>query len=133
VTRVREYKPADFEAIKRIHASSGLPETCLPDLTNPLFFVKVVADDQGKVTQAGFVKLTGEAYILVDHSHGLAQERWSVAQSVVNHGLAAAAKKGLSDVSCWLPPMLERSFGDRRLRELGFIKSPWPCYTALLE
>jgi hypothetical protein len=123
---------ADLEQVTALHARSGLPSVCLPDLANPLFFVKVVAESEGKVVQAGFVKLVGEAYVLVDHEFGEPGERLSILESLVTQGLAAASAKGLSDVSCWLPPPLEKSFGPR-LKALGFIRSPWPCFSALLE
>jgi hypothetical protein len=129
---IRDFKLSDLEAVKELHAKSGLPSVCLPDLTNPLFFVKVVAESNGKVVQAGFVKLIGEAYILVDHDAGEPGERLSTLESVVCKGLSSASAKGLSDVSAWLPPDLEKSFGPR-LKALGFIRSPWPNFSVLLE
>jgi hypothetical protein len=129
---IRDYRISDLEAVKELHAKSGLPGVCLPDLTNPLFFVKVIAESEGKVVQAGFVKLVGEAYVLLDHEAGEPGERLSILESLVAKGLSAASAKGLSDVSCWLPPELEKSFG-ARLKALGFIRSPWPSFSVLLE
>lgn len=129
---IRDYKISDLKAVEELHAKSGLPAPCLPNLADPLFFVKVVAEAEGKVVQAGFVKLIGEAYVLVDHDAGETGERLSTLESLVCAGLSAASAKGLSDVSCWLPPELEKSFG-KRLRALGFIRSPWPNFSVLLE
>lgn len=130
--RIRAYREDDLAAIERMHRESGLPANCLPVLTNPLFKVKIVADQQGKVVQAGFVKLTGEAFILVDHTHATPQERLDALEELVVHGLADAAKVGLDDVSAWLPPEVERAFGPR-LKALGFRESPWKSYSALLR
>jgi hypothetical protein len=130
--KIRVYHPSDLAAIKAMHAQSGLPPECLPPVESPLLFVKLVAEEDGKVTQAGFVKLTGEAYVLVDHEHGTAERRFETLRYIVAHGLNTASREGLQDVSCWLPPEVQQSFG-ARLESLGFIKSPWQSYTALLE
>ena len=75
---IRPYRNADSDAIKRLHKASGLPPTCLPDLLNPNFIVRCVAEAGGRVVQAGFVKLAGEAYVLIDHDYATAQERLQV-------------------------------------------------------
>lgn len=129
---IRAYQEGDLDRIRELHAKSGLPPECFPDLTNPLYFVKVIAETRNRITQAGFIKLTGEAYVLLDHEASTAQQRYATLNSLVAHGLGQAAAAGLNDVSCWVPPTLERSFG-KRLEAVGFIKSPWPAYTALLE
>lgn len=129
---IRTYKPEDILAVTKMHADSGLNPTCMPDLLNPNFVVRLVADEGGKPVQAGFVKLTGEAYVLVDHNHATPQERNSLLGDLIAHGLSRAAAYGLEDVSAWIPPELEKSFGGR-LKDLGWNKSPWACYSALLR
>jgi hypothetical protein len=129
---IRIYEESDFDAVKEIHLRSGLPPNCAPNPANKLFITKIVADEDGQIVQAGFVKLTGEAYVLVDHKFGTPEKRWDILQSLVIRGLHDAGARGLSDVSCWLPPSLEQSFAVR-LKALGFEKSPWNSYTAILE
>lgn len=128
--RVRPYKAADLETIKRIHRESGLPSNCFPSLTDKRFVVKLVAEQDGRVTQAAFVKLIGEGFILVDHSHSTPGERLEVLTELVAHGLADASAH-VNEVSAWLPPEVEKSFG-QRLIDLGWIRSPWQSYSALL-
>lgn len=128
---IRQYNALDWPDISEMHLSSGLPKQCLPDLLNPNFVVKIVSDSKGKAVQAGFVKLTGEAFVLVDHEHGTPQERWEALSELIAAGLAEAAKCGLDQVTCWLPPEVEAQFG-KRLTDLGFIRSPWVSYTANL-
>jgi hypothetical protein len=113
-----------------MYRESGLPENCLPALNDPRFVVKLVAEAAGKVVQAGFVKLIGEAFVLVDHSHSNPGERLDVLTELVARGLAGASRH-VNEVSAWLPPEVEASFGPR-LVELGWIKSPWSSYSALL-
>lgn len=131
MAQIRPYTEADLAAIKRMHIDSGLPLNCFPDLTNPNFKVRIIADHRGKAILAGFVKLTGEAFILVDHSYAVPGKRLDALEQLVAFGLAEAAKKKLDDVSAWLPPEVEKAFGPR-LEDLGFVKSPWPSYTAVL-
>jgi hypothetical protein len=130
-TIIRPYSESDLDAIIRLHRQSGLPDVCLPDLSNPLFCVKVCAERRNKVVQAGFVKIVGEAYLLVDHEVASPQERLDIVERLVATGLAEAASRGFEDVTAWLPPKVRRSFAPR-LTALGFIKSPWQSYTALL-
>lgn len=130
---IRQYNVSDYDALKKIHAASGLPANCFPNLRSPLNVVSLCATgSKGQVTQAGFIRLTGEAYVLVDHEAGKAQERWQSLQELVAKALASAAQCGIEDCSAWLPPEVEKSFGPR-LMDLGWIKSPWPTYSVLLR
>ena len=42
--RIREYTPADFDALRRMHAAQGFGYP-LPDLESPLFVAKLVLED----------------------------------------------------------------------------------------
>jgi hypothetical protein len=145
---IREYNETDLVALQAIHSQSGLPKNCMPNPRDPLMVVKLVAQDQSKrAVMSGFVKLTGEAYIQVDHNHGTAVSRLDLMEELVIHGLHAAAQPrmvkcehcerltaeaGLGEVTAWLPPSIERAFVPR-LRALSFERSPWQSYTALLK
>ncbi len=127
---IRKYRPQDLEAIKRLHVRSGLPANCFPDIQSRQSVVQLVSESRGVVTQAAFVKLVGEGYVLVDHDAGTPQERWASLGDLIARGLHDAAEH-VDQVSCWIPPTLEKSFGPK-LEVLGFIKSPWQSYTANL-
>ena len=129
---IRNYENSDLEEIKRIHSLSGLPQNCLPDPTQKQFVVKLAAEEQGRVVQAGFVRLTGEAYVLVDHRFSTPELRWEILQSLVIRGLHDAGKKDLTEVTAWVPPKLAESF-EPRLKALSFERSPWPSFTAILK
>jgi hypothetical protein len=129
---IRPYTKADLDAVKQMHQQSGLPPNCMPDLTSELFTVKIIAEEKGEAVQAGFVKITGEAYILIDHDFATPERRKEIMESLVIRGLFNSAQRGFEDVSCWLPPNLEKSFAPR-LKDLGFEKSPWQSYTAVLK
>lgn len=126
--RLREYSEADFAAVKRLHEASGLPGECLADFANPLFFVREVAERAGRVEQAVFLKIQGEAFLLVDHDAGTPEERWTMLRALAERGFERARGFGIEQVSAWLPPEIEKSFG-RRIKELGFERSRWMSWT----
>jgi hypothetical protein len=138
---IREYNALDEKALKEIHIRSGLPANCWPNLSNPLYLVRLVDTEGNRVVQGGFIKLTGEAYLLLDHNYDTPERRWQILQDLTVKALAEAAQPrfgslalagGLEDVSAWLPPPLVKSFWPR-LKSLGFEPSPWASYTALLR
>ena len=94
--------------------------------------MRKVVEDNGTVALASFLKMTAEAFVLVDHNHQTPDWRWLALQKLTACTLSEAAKKGVEDVSAWIPPQLDRSFGER-LIALGAIRSPWPAYSFILE
>lgn len=128
---IRPYVDNDLDSVKSIHGRSGLPNVCLPYLRNPNFIVKQVAEVSGKVVQAGFLKRQAEAFVLVDHDYSTPGERWEILQDLTAHVVNAGAKEGIEHISAWIPPQVESSFG-KKLLSLGFVRSPWPCYTLIL-
>jgi hypothetical protein len=64
--RIREYTPADLDALRRMHARQGF-DYAFPDLADPIFVSKlVVEDDDGRAVMASLARLTCEMYLLVD-------------------------------------------------------------------
>ena len=63
---IREYTPADLDALRRMHARQGF-DYAFPDLADPIFVSKlVVEDDDGRAVMASLARLTCEMYLLVD-------------------------------------------------------------------
>jgi len=63
---IREYTPADLDALRRLHASQGF-DYPFPDLSDPIFISKlIVEDDDGRPVMASLARLTCEMYLLVD-------------------------------------------------------------------
>jgi hypothetical protein len=125
---IRKCVPADMEIIKDLHAHSNLPEECLPDLNDPLFLHKAVLENEGKIVMGSFLRGAGEIYLLVDHGAGTPEDRWKWLQELKEYMVHEAWLLGLDHFSAWVPPDIEESFA-KRLEALGFIKSPWSCYT----
>jgi hypothetical protein len=128
---IRDIEATDNETIVGLYARTGLPENCRPDITDPLFIIKKMVAKDGETFEAGFLKITGELYLLIDHQLSTPEDRWEALQRLCAEGLAQAARMGLAQVSCWIPPQIEQSFA-KRLESLGFEKSKWTCYTANL-
>jgi len=128
--QIREYTDADLDSLKRLHQSQGMPYK-FPDLSNPLFLTKLVIqnnDDSGQIIAALLLRLTSEAYLLLDPCAGTARERWQSLLLLHEAARGDAARRGLDDAHAWLPPQVARAFG-RRLTQLGWEREPWPSFS----
>ncbi len=67
---IREYTPADLDALRRMHARQGF-DYAFPDLADPIFVSKlVVEDDGGRAVMASLARLTCEMYLLAGTAAG---------------------------------------------------------------
>jgi hypothetical protein len=148
---IREYSEADLAALRAIHAAQGF-DYALPDLRNPLFVTKLVLaneatasvvraqhaaplqqptlseDDPGKIIGAAFLRLTAEAYLLLDPRAGTPRERWQWLLALHAAAERDAWHRGLEDVHAWLPPPIAQKFG-KRLARLGWLRDDtWTPY-----
>ena len=160
--RIREYTPADFDALRRMHAAQGFGYP-LPDLESPLFVAKLVLEDDvedvgaenrqtegrevphrnsplelstsarpSRIAMAVLLRLTAETYLLHDPAAGTPRQRWQRFLALHEAAQRTAAARGLDDVQAFLPPRVARAFG-RRLSRLGWTRDPWPCFSRQLK
>jgi hypothetical protein len=129
---IRPFLDSDIERARQIHKDNQLPENCFPDLTDPLILVKAVVEEDGRPVVTSFLRGTSEVFVLVDHTFGTPEERWKWLQELTQHMKEEAYRLGLSEMTAWIPPDIDKSFG-RRLIELGFQRSPWQSYTLMVE
>ena len=128
--RVREYEEGDLEALRQIHARQGF-DYAFPDLRDPLFVTKLVMEDEGReetrakdgkeIVGAALLRVTAEAYLLLDPKMGTARDRWNWLLGLHAATERDAWRRGLEDVHAWLPPEIAEKFG-RRLTRLGWIR-----------
>ena len=124
---LREYRESDLAELRAIHAAQGF-DYPLPDLRNPLFVTKQILEEGDRIVGAALLRLTSEAYLLLDPRAGTPRQRW---QSLLALHAAAerdAWQRGLEDVHAWLPPPIAAKFG-KRLARLGWTRDDaWTPY-----
>ena len=149
--RIREYVTEDVAELRRLHAaqSFGYP---FPDLDHPLFLSKLVLEDDAerelgreagnrecdldgsslrdspRIVMAVLQRLTVETYLLHDPQAGTPRLRWQRFLALHDAALRDARSRGLEDAQAFIPPRVARAFG-RRLKRLGWVQDPWPCFT----
>ncbi|MDP9339074.1 MAG: hypothetical protein M3P45_09420 [Acidobacteriota bacterium] len=130
---IREYSERDLHALREIHARQGF-KYALPDLNEPLFVTKLVVTDKESsgieedIVGAALLRLTAEAYLLLDPRYGTPRERWQALLSLHAAAERDAWRRGLEDVHAWLPPGLEKKFG-KRIEQLGWVRDDaWTPY-----
>jgi len=74
------------------------------------------------------LRLTAEAYLLLDPEAGTPREKWQLLLGLHEATRRDALERGLEDVHAWLPPEIGKKFG-RRLVRLGWIRDDeWTPY-----
>lgn len=135
---IRDYKPEDFEDVKRIHKENRLAYP-LPDINDkdgnklPLWIVAKVIEHEGKVRMVLGAWVQVELYLWIDKSE------W--ANPLMKHLCIDMIKKstfkdlwlkGIDHAVLWLPPQFKR-FGKRLENEFGFTctsTNGWLTYSA---
>jgi hypothetical protein len=134
---IREYQEKDLADLQAIHERQGYKYE-LPDVTAPLFVTKLVLskkneDGKESVVGAALLRLTAEAYLLLDPHAGTPLERWQALLALHTAAERDAWKRGLEDVHAWLPPGLARKFG-KRIERLGWARDDaWTPYCRRLR
>ena len=126
--QTRFYRPDDLSQIERLYQAQGFAFE-MPDFSgDPLWHIKLVGEQDGKIVNAAFAHLTAEVYGFFDQKAGTPRERYRNFLALHEAGCEIAYRTGgLSDLHAWLPPQIEKSFG-RRLMKLGWKRPLWTCY-----
>ena len=81
-----------------------------------------------KVFGAAFLRLTAEAYLLLDPRAGTPRDRWQWLLALHAAAERDAWQRGLEDVHAWLPPPIAKKFG-KRIQRLGWLRDDtWTPY-----
>ena len=125
---VRQYQESDLAELRRIYSVQQFPYA-FPDLRDPLFLTKiVVTGDNNRILGAALLRLTAEAYLLLDPRQGSPRQRWQALLALHDAAQHDAQRGGLEDVHAWLPPRIARNFG-RRIERLGWRRDDeWTPY-----
>jgi len=85
------------------------------------------------IVGAALLRLTAEAYLLLDPKAGTPRQRWEWLLGLHAVTVREAARRGLEDVHAWLPPEIAAKFG-KRLRKLGWVRDDeWTPYCRRLR
>ena len=142
LTHIRTFDDCDLQHLHRIHTAQGF-QYQFPDLQNPLFLTKLVlvSDEQSReeaanaprIVGAALLRLTAEAYLLLDPQAGTPRQRWQWLLALHAATKQEAAQRGLEDVHAWLPPQIAVKFG-KRLTRLGWLRDDaWTPYCKRLR
>ncbi len=133
ILKIREYTPADLEALRAMHARQGF-DYKFPDLADPIFLSKLIVEDgAGQPVLASLARLTCEIYLLADPASGAPRERYACLLALHRAAERDLAARGLADVHAWLPPPIAKKFG-RRLESLGWVRDDaWTPYSRRLR
>jgi hypothetical protein len=86
------------------------------------------APSSSPVVGAAFLRLTAEAYLLLDPHAGTPQQRWQWLLALHTAAERDAWQRGLEDVHAWLPPPIASRFG-KRIAQLGWRRDDsWTPY-----
>ncbi len=81
-----------------------------------------------RILGAAFLRLTAEAYLLLDPRAGTPRERWRWLLALHAAAERDAWQRGLEDVHAWLPPPIAQKFG-KRIARLGWLRDDaWTPY-----
>ena len=146
---VRHYNDSDLAALRQIHAAQNFPYAFPDLANPLFLTKLVLTDESGTPTTdhdvgpgdpapsagaaaqpprspaaspilgAALLRLTAEAYLLLDPQLTDPRERWNAILALHAAAQHDAQLRGLEDVHAWLPPAIAQKFG-RRLARLGW-------------
>jgi hypothetical protein len=155
---VRQYRQSDLAQLRAIHAAQGfdypLPDLSNPLFVTKLVLAKgdasslVVAQHavpphgdaaqsankaaeatpDGAIVGAALLRLTAEAYLLLDPRAGTPRQRWQWLLALHAATERDAWHRGLEDVHAWLPPPIAVKFGKRLARLAWQRDDTWTPY-----
>jgi len=88
---------------------------------------------ENKIHGAAFLRLTAEAYLLLDPRIGTPRERWQWLLALHAAAERDAWHRGLEDVHAWLPPPIAQKFGHRLARLCWRRDDTWTPYCKRLD
>lgn len=126
---LRDYRPEDFDAVRKIHDDSAI-DYKFPNLSSPLFLVTKVYEVDGIVRACGGLYLQCECYLWLDKSDWASpEEKLDAIKALDIAAMRAVWLRGIDQAVLWLPPGMER-FGERLVEDLGFKRDrDWVTYS----
>lgn len=117
---VRDYKPSDAAAVKKLHAGMGM-DYRLPDIDDALFLVKKVCEVDGKIVGVELLKVQAEAYLMLDCNLDAIEKTRTIAH-LSRETEREAYNRGLDTLCAYIPEEISKKF-TKRLELLGWSKA----------
>jgi len=109
-------------------AAQLYPESSRGNAAPPLADSSHSDAEKSAIVGAAFLRLTAEAYLLLDPRAGTPRQRWQWLLALHAAAERDAWQRGLEDVHAWLPPPIAKKFG-KRLAHLGWLRdNAWTPY-----
>lgn len=122
---------SDLPTIEAMHNALGF-DYRMPNLSDPLFVVKMVGVEKGQVVSAFALKLCAEVYLWVDPNTSL-KLRYNAIRELSKVCYAAAWTLGLDCLVAWLPPSIPPAFC-KLLTKLGWSRARnWETWNREVE
>lgn len=128
--RLRPFEASDWESVRQIQAKRGYNFVTPERLAEA-----IVAEDEetGQVVGVLATRETREAYLWLDPDWATPRWRWDVFQQSHEAIRQQLAQKGVEDAHVWLEPSIEKGFGNKLMRKLGWVKHLWASYSVRIE
>ncbi len=121
---IRDMTLEDIPAVIALQKEQGF-EYSIDDLSSPLFFVKKVREEGGRVVAAMLLRITAETFLICAGSPVSTGRAIEELQPEV---IGEAWTKGLSEIICVIPPPISDSFAPVLLR-MGWNRTHgWPMW-----
>jgi hypothetical protein len=119
---IREYTPEDLSELVRIYQESGF-DYPFPELSDPIFFEKLVLEDRGRLEIAAVGRHTCELYLFMDkRNQARPAEMWAKFKKLHQAFEQKVRARGLDDMHAWLPPAVAPTFGKQLVDRLGWVR-----------
>jgi hypothetical protein len=127
---IREFRASDEPILRKLHAEQGFDYE-FPDLT-AFEAVLVAVDENDLPVQAVAARKTVEVYMLGDPKWRTPAWRFDVLKLLHEGMHRLLLQKGFTDAHCWIPPVVDKAFGRRLVKQLGWVRSRWQSYCRYL-
>jgi len=115
---------------KHAALKSDVTQNAIPSASENSAFV---GEGNSRMLGVALLRLTAEAYLLLDPRAGTPRERWQWLLALHEAARRDAWQRGLEDAHAWLPPPIAQKFG-RRLERLGWRRDDaWTPYCTRLN
>jgi hypothetical protein len=115
--KIRDYDPVDLPQIQAIHERMQMDYRC-PDLTDCLFVVKKILEQDGQILAVTLARVEFETYLLLDPELSPLEKKLAM-DALQPEFLKACRALGAENVVAWIPDDVEKKF-EKRLAELGW-------------